>query len=96
MNKKRRKQSIIKGWLYLSGVVLIFTPLIIANCIELTGSKQTYSQAIQEKKEIEKELSQQQNVLDSLDSDEALLRYARSRYIFTKDNEKVIEIPSEN
>lgn len=92
MNKQAKKKSIYKGTLYLL-CSLFFIIISIYNYHELSINKRSYNLAVKEKEQSNQELSKIQTAFNELDSEEALLNYARSHYIFTKDNEKVVNLP---
>lgn len=96
MTVKQKRKSIIRGLGYISIIILIFIPVSLYTFCALDKSKSTYTQALQQQKETNKELTENQKIFDGLNSDEALIRYARAHYIFVKDNEKVINIPLDN
>lgn len=96
MTRKQKKASILRGFLYLLTVFLFIVPVSLYTFYNLNNSKSSYTDALKQQKETNNELVENQEIFNGLNSNDALIRYARAHYIFVKDNEKVINLPLEN
>ena len=93
MTIKEKRKSVIRGLCYIGIIVAVIIPVGLYTFFDLDTSRSSYTEALKQQKETNRALAENQKIFNGLNSDEALILYARSHYIFVKDNEKVINIP---
>lgn len=93
--KKKRKvnYSRVRGLAYL-GVCLVFIGVFIFNYHSTVSMQDTkLKQTLAKKEELEKEKEELKQELELLSNPNYITRYAREKYVFTKEGETVIILP---
>jgi cell division protein FtsB len=91
--KKSRRTRLFLGLGYIiAGVFLIYT--LFSSAMGVYQQKEDINVLELQKKELTQEKEELEHENELLNDDDYVTRYAREKYVFTRDGEKVAIIPS--
>ena len=91
--RRRRIRKLFTGLTYVvASVFMIY--MVLSNAVGVYQQKEGITQQKQEKQTLEKEKSALEKEIQQLNDNDYATRYAREHYVFTRDGERVVIIPS--
>ncbi len=98
MAKKKKKKinySNIRGLLYIMTSFVLISVMVFNYYSKVSVPTTIMNQTIEKKESLEEEKSKLQAELDALNDPNYITKYAREKFVFTREGETVILLPQE-